>query len=459
MARFIPGFPEWARGRNGGTDSAWIVLAFVAMQILCQLGLLSETIGQFRSGVRVLAFGSSLILLVVLHGQGPQHPSARPAVIALLIVVASLVHPNRNSLTAATGQVMMYLAILGPLFWVPRAGSDPSMLRRIMAIMWAYHAVSSAFGVLQVYFPGQFQPAVSSAITGQRDYIEGLKIVLDDGTSTLRPMGLTDVPGGAAMSGLYSVIFGIGFLLDANRRLVQLAALAGIVMGFACIYLCQIRSVLVMTLFCIAAICLVTLQRGQFGRLLLLAVVVGAAIVGGFVWAAGLGGRNMVSRLESLIAENPDQVYYKNRGIFFQQTVEVYLPMYPLGAGLGRWGMMNAYLGDNSDPDSAMIWVEIQWTGWLLDGGLPLVAAYSAALFIAGLTAWRLVLDRSLGGNLWVWALIVMAYDIGVSANTFNYAWFSGQGGLEFWLLNAALFAACRGDAAAGRPRAAWPHP
>jgi len=37
---------------------------------------------------------------------------------------------------------------------------------------------------------------------------------------------------------------------------------------------------------------------------------------------------------------------------------------------------------------------------------------------------------------------LIFAYDIGAVAITFNYPLFMSQGGMEFWLLNAVLFAA-----------------
>jgi hypothetical protein len=65
---------------------------------------------------------------------------------------------------------------------------------------------------------------------------------------------------------------------------------------------------------------------------------------------------------------------------------------------------------------------------------------------------------------------MVFAYDVGALAMTFNYPIFISQSGLEFWILNACLFAAWVGrgpelDSAAGRPTAAplvrrfWPRP
>ena len=47
----------------------------------------------------------------------------------------------------------------------------------------------------------------------------------------------------------------------------------------------------------------------------------------------------------------------------------------------------------------------------------------------------------------------MLAYDVGAVALTFNYPLFIGQGGMEFWLLNAALFTAAvrRPSAPGGR--------
>ena len=58
----------------------------------------------------------------------------------------------------------LYLAILAPLFWVPRLRINPAALRRALLLLWAFHTVSAGFGILQVYFPGRFQPNLSTMI-------------------------------------------------------------------------------------------------------------------------------------------------------------------------------------------------------------------------------------------------------------------------------------------------------
>ena len=113
--------------------------------------------------------------------------------------------------------------------------------------------------------------------------------------------------------------------------------------------------------------------------------------------------------------------------------------------------MTNYYFGDNRDPERTQIWVEIQWTGWLLDGGVPLILLYLAAIAVTCRIAWRIAADRRAGdfGN---WAAIVFAYDVGALALTFSYAWFIGQVGLEFWLINAGLFTAFQQARQGGEP-------
>jgi hypothetical protein len=118
------------------------------------------------------------------------------------------------------------------------------------------------------------------------------------------------------------------------------------------------------------------------------------------------------------------------------------LPKYPWGAGLGRWGMMNAYFGKNGNPLTDQIWVEIQWTGWLLDGGIPLIFAYTSALVFAIYLTLKISFDRQRRDELSFWGAVIFSYNIGIIMITFNYPVFISQMGMEFWLLNAALFVA-----------------
>jgi hypothetical protein len=394
-----------------------------------------------RVFVRTAAFGLSLALLVFLPGKGFA-PPARPWVLASLTVVfLGLIHPTTNGLLSGGAQVAVYAATMGPLLWVGRLRPDSSVLFRVLLIFWLFHTTSACFGVLQVYYPGRFEPKVSTTVMAGGEMVEGLKISLVSGERVFRPMGLTDVPGGAASAGLYAFLFGLGFLLNRPSLVVSASALASMAAGLFCIYLSQTRSILVMAGVCALVYAVILVRRREWKRVLGVVTVVPAIVLISFVWAVALGGDSVTRRLNSLIEDRPDQVYYSNRGVFLETTITTLLPQYPLGAGLGRWGMMNFYFGDNSDPSRNSIWVEIQWTAWLIDGGIPLILAYATAVGVTCWAAWRIAISNR-QGPLPVWAALILAYDVGAVAITFNYPIFMGQGGIEFWLLNSLLFAA-----------------
>jgi hypothetical protein len=246
------------------------------------------------------------------------------------------------------------------------------------------------------------------------------------------------------MAGLYAFVFGLGFLVTGRRPVHYAAGLISLPVGLFCINLSQVRSILVLAGIIAVTLVVVLLAARRYAAAARVGVVVPAVFAGALIWAVAVGGEETLKRFETLFESSPDEIYYKSRGIFLEETIYEKIPEYPFGAGLGRWGMVMNYFGDPTNPLSSPIWVEIQWTGWVLDGGVPLVLAYVAALGLAVWTSFRVALhhrDRWLAG----WAMLIVAYDVGAIAVTFNSTPFIGQGGLEFWLLNATLFAAARG--------------
>lgn len=422
-------------------DWGW-VHTFILLQFIFQILLLFPQFGVLRMPMRVASFALSLFLLVRLRGHGPKHPATGSAILVLLIMVASFcLHPYLNSILAGAAQCAMYAAILGPLFWVRYLKITPKGFQWLILMMWAFHTVSASFGVLQVYFPGKFQPFLSTAIQNSQWGGEHLLITLANGAQVYRPMGLTDRPGGAAMAGFYALLLGIGIALRERNQILRIACIGSAAIGLFCIYVSQVRSVLVFAGICLICLAVVLAKKGEFGRLTLMIVGATALVMATFTWAVALGGESTAERLSSLFADRADAVYQQNRGKFLEHTINVLLPQYPLGAGLGRYGMMNSYFGDNSNPLTQPIWVEIQWTGWLLDGGVPLILAYVAALYFACRTAWKIAMSRRLG-DITLWGGLIFAYNIGALAITFNYPLFISQSGMEFWLLNTSLFIA-----------------
>ncbi|MBD2214891.1 hypothetical protein H6G27_34355 [Nostoc linckia FACHB-104] len=392
--------------------------------------------------MRVASFALSLFLLIRLRPEGAKHPATNSAFIVLGIMLLQFsLHPYINSITAGAAQCAMYFAILSPLFWVRSLKITQIGFESLMFLMWSIHTLSAGFGVLQVYFPGKFQPSLSTTIQESTYHGDNLLITLANGEQLYRPMGLTDTPGGAATAGFYAFLFGVVITLKYKNPILRIAGISSAGIGLFCIYLSQIRSMLVLVAISMVFLAGVLLRTAQFARLTMMASSLTALFVATFSWAVAIGGKSTLQRISSLFSASAGEVYHQNRGHFLQDTIEKLLPQYPLGAGLGRWGMMNSYFGDNTDLISQPIWVEIQWTGWLLDGGVPLVFAYIAALTIVCHTAWKIAINRKLG-DFALWGGLIFAYDIGAVAITFNYPFFMSQGGMEFWLLNTALFVA-----------------
>ena len=244
------------------------------------------------------------------------------------------------------------------------------MLANTIMLLWAFHTLSAVVGVLQVYYPERFAPDPTFIEESLGEMAAGLKVEVSGGEMIYRPFGLTDSPGGAAVSGAFVVLVGL-FMIRARGLMWQIAGIASVVVGMFCIYLSYFRSVFIVTVVSVLGLVAGLIARGQVGRAM--AVAVSAAIVATsvFVWAASVG-RGVSDRFATLTEDDPTDVYQSNRGHFLTDTLQIYLPRYPMGAGLGRYGMMNRYFGTSSNPDSQPLWAEIQSTAWVYDGGVLL---------------------------------------------------------------------------------------
>jgi hypothetical protein len=425
---------------------------FVVVELICQLALLSHTLAPFRIVFRTAVFGLSLGLLFVLPGHGKHHPAAKAAFLVMVTLAVSMANPGVNSAMAAAAQFAIYLAVLAPLFWVSRIRIDLAEMRRVILLLWGFQVISSIFGVLQVYFPERFQFAVSTVVQGAgAAYVGGLQFQTAYGEMAYRPMGLTDTPGGAAAAGYFAVLFAAAVFLLERRRWMQIVSAGAMLIGMMAIYLSQVRMLLVMEMTCMLAfLTLMSWRVAQVSnpllgrrigskRLAYLTGLMALAAAGGFTWAVGVGGTAITDRLNSLTEGNPGEVYQKNRGLFLTYTIDEVLPEYPLGAGPGRWGMMFYYFGDKSNAKNPGLWAEIQWTGWLYDGGVALVLLYTLAIAIAFRTAYIIALNRR-STELATLAAVVFAYNVGALAATFDSCFFIGGTGLDFWMINAMLF-------------------
>src|SRR5438105_1441243 len=111
---------------------------FVALEIICQLALLSATLAPFRIFFRTAVFGASMALLFLLPGHGKQHPAAKAGFFVMVVLAVSMLNPGVNSETAAAAEFGLYLAILAPLFWISRVRIDLTEMRRVLFILWGF---------------------------------------------------------------------------------------------------------------------------------------------------------------------------------------------------------------------------------------------------------------------------------------------------------------------------------
>ena len=202
--------------------------------------------------MRTASFGISLLFLVLFPPKGERHPATTPAIIVMSIMFLGLgLHPHNNSMASGLAQCLLYLSILAPLFWVSSFKITPKGFETLIFLIWIFHTVSALFGVLQIYFPGQFQPALSTAIQNQAWGGDNLKIILANGQEVFRPMGLTDVPGGAASAGFFALLFGIVIAIKYRNPFLLIAGAGSGAIGLFCIFLSQVRSMLVSSFICL----------------------------------------------------------------------------------------------------------------------------------------------------------------------------------------------------------------
>lgn len=407
------------------------VFAYIYMQLGCQLALLVPALAPARVAFRSLAFGVSLLFLVIVRGHArTSHAPRTLALLAMCVITLAAFNPSGGTTLAVIAHWTFHLAILAPLFWVARLELTERTLQQLLLVLWLFHTASAAVGILQLWFPGQFQPAMSTFMADYRV----LSIRLASGEWVMRPAGLTDTPGGACVSGLYATLLGLGVTLARPFRNAGFVGPISMVLGMMCVYLSQVRSVLVMLGICFVAVLTLFTLSGRMPRVAIAALLGAVVVAIAFDFSFSIGGESISARIATLVQDDPTTVYRRNRGFMLENAFYELLPRYPLGAGLGRWGMMTLYFGQR-EPN---IWAEIQWVAWAIDGGIPILIVYPLAVLAAIWRACRLALANA-AAAIGTWSAIVAAYGIGTLALCFSYPVFMSTTGIEFWLLNAVL--------------------
>lgn len=405
----------------------------------------------FRLPLRIAAFGISLSALVwVYHKHRKRvagHPAATWLILAAIWLGVMILHPTTNSVTAGIAQTFLYVSVMAPLFWAPMMIDDPQRLGRILALLLICNGINSLVGVLQVYYPDAWMPVEFSRelLSHEHGVEESLGYRNDAGRLIIRPPGLFDNPGAVCGAGMIAAFLGIAFFLSPIRLWQRFGSLGFAVLGVMAIFLSQVRTSLLLLggMVLVYALTLGVAQRSWLKavNILLLAAAVGFA---GYLYSSFTAGQAITDRFGSLAGDDPVAVYQDSeRGSMLMDGLTTLLPTYPLGAGLGRWGLMRDYFGNEGNLSSPQIWAEVQIPALILDGGGLLLLFYGLALGATTVSELRIARSAK-SSSLRRYAPIIAAVNIGVVAITFSFTPFTTQLGMQYWFLAGILHGAAQ---------------
>ena len=398
----------------------------------------------FRVPLRFSVFSISLLGFILCLQRGRlvrSHPAWKPLMIAAVYMTLMIFHPTTNSTMAGLAQIVMHLAVVAPIFWVPNYFlGDFRRLTRMLAILWVLNGASTVVGILQIRDPSTWLPAEFSSVeSGKKGRIASLQYRTSDNRTVVRPPGLGDAPGAACGAGMFVASVGLAYL---GLPVSNWRKIFGMVMGAAgvsVIFLTHVRSSLLILIGSAFIFAVVMAVQKRFVTLLVFLASIGACGIGSFLYASSVGGRDTVDRFTTLVENDPMTVLERSGRLgMTANALDTLIIDYPFGAGLGRWGMMRYYFGDENNLASPSIWSEVQLASWVLDGGLILLSLYSIALAATVLRLIRL----SLWGQsdlIRQWGGVILMLSAAPIALTFSYTPFNSQGGVQFWLLISAF--------------------
>src|SRR5713226_4709376 len=213
-----------------------------------------------RVPIRVGAFAISLFGLVLWwHAKRSQHRRSQSAQFwlfgALAYLGLMLLHPTTNNLKAGLAQIVLYLAVLAPVFWAPVLVRGPRHLARLLVLLFLCNGANSIVGILQVHNPAVWMPETLSGIVTASPYgLDAVSYIGPEGRRIIRPPGLFDSPGAVCGPAMIAVLLGLFFTVSTKGIAKKLLAGALAVAGLAAIYLSQVRSSLIVVTIMVAAL-------------------------------------------------------------------------------------------------------------------------------------------------------------------------------------------------------------
>ena len=437
-ARAIPQYAPVATVTSSAGPWGFAEFFVISQTALPALLYLPGTQG-FRLGIRFSAFAISLAALawfLVQPSRPRAHPATKAVVTIMLLMGAMLGHPSTPSLVGGLAHIAVYFAVLAPVFWAPAFVRSPEHFARLMGLLLICSGVNSIVGVLQVYDPATWMPAeLSRVITEGAVGLGPVTYIGPNGQTVIRPPGLFDTPGSVAGPGMFAALLGAVFGLSAIPLWQRAGAFLMAAAGVAAIYLSQVRVTLVILVLMIGAYAAILFVQRRASKATIFGGMAAAMIVISFVVAVTLGGETVVTRVMSLFVDDPVSVYYHARGAQLDYTLSELLYEFPFGAGLGRWGMAAGYFNQSNTPS---LWAEIQITGWMIDGGVPMVVLYGGTLLFASMFDSR-VARRTSTPRVAACGAVVFAANLGTLVMIISFTPFVTQIGVQYWFLAGAL--------------------
>ncbi len=438
-------------------------LVVLAQTLLPALMFIPQLV-QFRFLTRVASFALPLMawaVYIVLGRKvagGRTYPPAIPLAFAMGWLALSIMHPTTNTFSAAFCAVGIAAGVCCPAFWAPAAIRDVRQIRRLMVLMLLCNGASALMGIAQVYRPDTFRPPKIAMFEASADMESSLTVTTDKGREFLRPPGLTDTPGGAAIGGVASCAFGLAMSLAPGAWWKRLGGLGLAMIGLTILFYCQVRSLTITLIVGIVVWAVLLLIRQEIRKLSMLLACVGMIGFAAMTWILYDGGASVLQRFADLFEDRATTVFYANRGAFIENGLTVVLPRHPLGAGPGRVGMASGMFGSSLVPfDRRVLYAETQIELWIYDGGLPLLFLYPLALLFAVASAVRTAV-KCPDPEIAFWTGAVIVYVVAILTAVLAGQPFMAPMGVQFWALLGAIYGAnelVRVNAAKANARAA----
>ena len=203
---------------------------FIGMQLLWGLLMFVPGIQANRIVVRAMPYvvSGGAIIYYFRHATAERLPdSTKWLVLAFVLLFLNLLHESAHVL-AGLAQVVFQVCIAAPAFWMARSVRSESQLQRVVWMVFAASALGAVLGVLQVYFPERLLPPEFSVLARSLnpDVIHSLTYIGADGREIVRPPGLSDMPGGAAVAGMMTMVLGLALALGRDSRWIVRACCA-----------------------------------------------------------------------------------------------------------------------------------------------------------------------------------------------------------------------------------------